>query len=51
MNKVIQDGIELHDVTVTITKGKALVTENHPKGPKPEPTGGGGPGEEGDGGT
>ena len=55
MNKVIQDGTELFDVTVTITNGKAVVTKNtgrkvstmdDPVPPPPPPPGGGGTGEE-----
>lgn len=47
VNRVIVDGKELFDVTVTITHGKAVVSQNT-KGPGPGPTpqSGGGPGEE-----
>ena len=44
MNKVIVDGQELQNVTVTITEGVAVVTDNNTG--DVVPTGGGGPGEE-----
>ena len=45
MNKVIQDGVELHDVEVVINGGVATVTPIV-HGPGPTPFDGGGPGEE-----
>lgn len=44
MNIVIQDGKELHNVTVTIVNGVATVTPNATPGPSPSPYDGGGPG-------
>ena len=51
MNRVIVDGVEQHDVTVTVVKGVATVVPNdvrvgkaHPI--KATPNEGGGPGEE-----
>jgi len=47
MNKVIVDGVELQNVTVTITDGVAVITDN--KTGKVVNYSGGGPGEEGGG--
>lgn len=45
MNRVIEDGVELHDVTVEIVHGVATVRPND-HGPGPVANSGGGPGEE-----
>jgi hypothetical protein len=45
MNRVIENGTELHNVTVVIVDGVATVTPNH-EPPITTQDGGGGPGEE-----
>ena len=40
VNRVIVDGKELFDVTVTITNGTAVVTQNKPGGVHPNAGGG-----------
>ena len=46
MNRVIQDGKELFDVTVTINGTTFTVEKNHGKDGGPVANSGGGPGEE-----
>lgn len=52
MNRVFKDGKELFGVTVTLTGDTFTLEENHHGAsdskvpPNPQPTGGGGPGEE-----
>ena len=46
MNKVIEDGVELHDVTVEIVHGVATVRPNEHGPGVTTQDGGGGPGEE-----
>ena len=45
MNRVIEDGVELHNVTVEIVHGVATVRPNE-RGDVTTQDGGGGPGEE-----